>query len=353
MTTHTRLAVIGAGVIGQTHIETIAKTPGAELAAIVEPGPQGKALAQRHGAALHGDVAALIAQGGIDGAIVATPNHTHLPVSRALLEAGIAVLLEKPVAEDLAAAAHLVALTRQHRAPLLVGHHRRHNPIVKAARKAIADGMIGDLVVANVVTSLFKPDSYFAADWRRTAGAGGPLLINLIHEIDLLRHFFGEIAEVQALTSDAQRGFPVEDSAAITLRFQSGALGGMVISDTASGPWAWDITAGENPGRFPAHPVSAHHYAGTKGGLSLPDLTVWRHPGAPDWTVPMTPRKLPVEPADPYIAQISHFAKVIASQAPPLVPAHDGSVNMACIEAIHRSARTGRTVRVDLSPLDG
>ncbi|WP_298856683.1 Gfo/Idh/MocA family oxidoreductase [uncultured Paracoccus sp.] len=351
MSAQTRLAVIGGGVIGRTHIQTIATVPEMTLVALVEPGEAGPDLARDHGARLYRNVEDMIAAGGIDGAIVATPNHTHLPISAALLGAGIPVLLEKPVAEDMAAAARLVSLTRRSETPLLVGHHRRHNPIVRAARKAIAEGVIGDLVAATVVTTLMKPRDYFAADWRRTAGSGGPLLINLIHEIDMLRHFFGEIAEVQALVSNARRGLPVEDSAAIALRMQSGAVVGMTISDAAAGPWAWDISAGENPARFPAHPVSAHHYAGTRAGLSLPDLTLWRHSGAADWTNPMQPTRLPVAHADPYIAQIAHFAKVIARKAQPLVTAMDGSIDMACVEAIHRSGRTGRCVAVDLSPL--
>lgn len=351
MNTEARIAVIGAGLIGQTHIETIARTPGTRLAAIVEPGAQGFEIAERSGVPLFRDLAGLIASGQIDGTIVATPNATHLPVSQALLEAGIAVLLEKPVAESLDAAARLVALTRQHDSPLLVGHHRRHNPIIKAAREAVRDGAIGDLVIGNVVTTLMKPAPYFDTEWRRLPGSGGPLLINLIHEIDLIRHFFGEIAEVQAQVSNARRGLEVEESAAVTLRMVSGALVGMTISDAASGPWAWDLTAGENPTRFPAHPVSAHHYAGSLGGLSLPDLTLWRHPGAPDWTVEMAPRRLPFDPADPYVAQLSHFREVIAGRALPLITAADGAANMACIDAILTAARSGQTAQVDLSLL--
>lgn len=351
MASDLRLAVIGAGVIGRTHIDTVSRCAGARVAAIVEPGPQGIALATELGVAHHGDMEALIAAGGIDGAIVATPNATHLPIAAALMAAGIPVLLEKPVAESLLAAAQLVALTRTQSTPLLVGHHRRHNPIVKTARQAIQQGRIGDLVVANVVTTLMKPASYFTADWRRSPGSGGPLLINLIHEIDMIRHFFGEVAEVQAMSSSGQRGFAVEDSAAVTLRLVSGGLVVMTISDAAAGPWAWDVTAGENPGRLPSHPVSAHHYAGTVGGLSLPDLTLWLHPAAPDWTAEMIPQWLTVTPADPYVAQILHFLDVIAGRAAPLISAHDGAANIACTEAIIASARSGKVCLVDLSTL--
>lgn len=353
MNADTPLAVIGAGLIGQTHIETIARTPGARLAAIVEPGPQGPQIAGKSGARLYRDLDAMIAAGGVAGAIVATPNATHLPVSRALLQAGIPVLLEKPVAENITAAAQLVELSQGSDSPLLVGHHRRHNPIIRTARQAIAGGAIGELVVANVVTTLMKPLPYFETEWRRLPGSGGPLLINLIHEIDLIRHFFGEVAEAQAQVSNQRRGLEVEESAAVTLRMASGALVGMVISDAACGPWAWDVTAGENPTRFPAHPVSAHHYAGTAGGLSLPDLTLWRHPGAPDWTVRMVPETLNADSADPYSAQLSHFLAVIAGRAQPLISARDGAANMAVTEAILQAVQTGRTARVDLSPLGG
>ena len=82
---------------------------------------------------------------------------------------------------------------------------------------------MGRLTCASVLYTFFKPDEYFALEWRRRAG-GGPILINLIHEIDLIRYVCGEIAEVEAITSNAVRGFEVEDTAAVILRLANGAL---------------------------------------------------------------------------------------------------------------------------------
>lgn len=345
-----RIAVVGAGVIGRTHIDTLAHVDGLELAAIVEPAPGGRTLAGERGVPCHADVAALIAAGGIDGAVVAVPNALHLPVTGALLEAGIPVLIEKPVAESVTSAAALIALQARTGTPALVGHHRRHNAKVKAAKAAIEGGAIGDLAVATVTCTLMKPASYFDAAWRRTPGVGGPILINLIHEVDLLRHFFGEVACVQALAGHRIRGLPVEDTAAALLTFERGGVATLAICDAAAGPWSWDMASGENTARFPAYDVSTHIYGGSLGGLSLPDLRLWRHDGALDWTVPMKPTVPAFAWADAYVAQLTHFGAVIQGAA-PLIGIADGSANIVVCDAIHEAARSGGVRSVDLAAL--
>ncbi|GGD25179.1 Gfo/Idh/MocA family protein [Sinisalibacter lacisalsi] len=335
-----RIAIVGAGIIGHTHAATLADVRGVALSAVVDP-IAGADVAERHGVPLFTDVGALLDAGVADAAIVASPNDTHVPITSALLRAGLPVLLEKPVANSVADGEALIAVAEETGVPVLVGHHRRHNPIIKAAKAAITAGRLGDLVTATVNSTLAKPSSYFDVAWRRGSASGGPLSINLIHEIDLLRHFWGEVAEVRAFASNHHRGFDVEDTAAAILVFASGGIATLTISDAATGPWAWDVTAGENPARFPAHDTIAHAYAGTLAALSLPDLAFWRPADEPDWTVRMTRGTLPCTPADPYIGQIEHFAAVARGNASPLVSLADGVANMRVIEAIKTSAANG------------
>lgn len=347
----TRIGLIGAGVIGAFHAETIARTDGFRLAGIVDPAPAARTIAAGNDVRVFPDIRSMIEAGVMDAAIVATPNELHVPAATQLLEAGLPVLVEKPVANTVEEASTLVDIQRRTGVPLLVGHHRRHNPIIRAAKAAIDGGAIGRLVNASVTGMLYKDAPYFDTAWRVTPGVGGPLLINLIHEVDLLRHLFGEIASALAIVSNAERGLEVEDTAAVVLRFAAGGMAAIAISDAAVGPWAWDISAGDNLARFPAHPVQSHLFAGSAGGLSLPDLALWTHEGTPDWRKTLTRSVLTVEPEDCYQAQLRHFGRVIGGMEPSLVPALEGARNLAALAAIRTSAAAGREMPVAAIPV--
>ena len=124
------------------------------------------------------------------------------------------ILIEKPVTDTLETAAALIAEVRKGGIKSLVGHHRRHHLPVKTLKALLLDGRIGDVVGVSAIWATHKPADYFkTAPWRSEAG-GGPILINLIHEIDFLRFTVGEIVAVEAIASNRQRGFAVEDTAA-------------------------------------------------------------------------------------------------------------------------------------------
>ena len=131
--------------------------------------------------------------------------------------------------------------------------------MVTKARELISAGAIGPLTAVNATWLLRKHDTYYEAQWRREAG-GGFILINLIHEIDNLRFIAGEIESVQAIVSNARRGFAVADTAAVLLRFSNGALGTLTASDTTPSPWAWEINSGENV-QYPHQPDNCYAYS--------------------------------------------------------------------------------------------
>ncbi|MCI4665979.1 MAG: Gfo/Idh/MocA family oxidoreductase [Neomegalonema sp.] len=333
-----RIAVVGAGLIGRRHAAAVART--AQLAAIVEPNQElGAAVAEQFGAPWSPSLADLIAGGEVDGVILATPNQAHVAGGEACVAAGLPVLIEKPLCDDLAAGRRLVSAAEAAGAPLAVGHHRRHNPIIRQAKALIDEGRLGRIATASAFCMFYKPDAYFDVAWRSQPG-GGPVYINLAHDIDLLRFLCGPIAEVSAMEANAIRGGQVEDSAVVNLRFASGAIGAMTISDTVVSPWSWELTARENPA-YPATDQNAYFVGGEKASLALPNLTLWRHDGAPSWNAPISAARTPIAFADPIDLQAAQFAAVIQHGEAPLVSGRDGLAAVAVIEAIKRSAATG------------
>jgi predicted dehydrogenase len=344
MTGKVRIAVVGAGLIGARHIAHVAESSEASLHSVVDPTPAGAELAARHGARHFASLDALLAADRPDGIILATPNNLHAPQGLRCIAAGIPTLVEKPIADDIAAAEALVAAARTAKIPLLVGHHRRHNPLVAEARDIVHSGALGRIVAAHAFFWIRKPDDYFDVAWRRQPGAG-PLLVNLIHDIDMLRHFCGEVEAVQAFQSNAERGHEVEDSAVVTLVFASGALGTVSISDAIASPWSWEHTASENRD-YPRTDQIFMHIGGSQASLALPGLEIWRHRGANGWLQPLTSERRVIPEQDPLRCQIAHFARVIRDGEAPLVSGEDGLNNLRVVDAVKRAAASGRTEKV-------
>jgi predicted dehydrogenase len=226
--------------------------------------------------------------------------------------------------------------------PAIVGHQRRQNPIMQRAKQIISSGKLGRPVCLTAMSTWLKPNEYFETAWRRQKG-GGPILINLIHDVDQLRYLFGDIAAVQAMTSNAIRGFEVEDTAIILLRFRNGALGTVTVSDTAAASWNWDLSAGEAE-RFPKQDVNSHFLSGTDGSLTLPRLDYWHYREDKGWHDELTQERTALHFGDPYAEQMRHFRAVIEDEEAPVCSAEDGMRSLQATLAVAEAARTGNEI---------
>lgn len=321
-----RIIVLGAGLIGARHVAAAVRH--GRLAAIVDFTDEAKRLAAQHGVPCFDSLEECLKTCAADGVVVATPNQFHAEQAVRCLESGLPVLIEKPIADTMGNAARIADASDRTRVPVLVGHHRRHNAIIKRAKAMIEAGALGRLVSVHGQFLLYKPQDYFDAVWRTKTG-GGPLMINLIHDVDLLRHLCGEIVDVEAMRSTSVRGFDVEDTAALMFRFQNGALGTFNVSDTAVAPWSWEMTSGENP-IYPRLRQSCYQICGTEASLSLPDLTLWSHDGPRSWWSPMSEKAGDVTSNDAFDDQFLHFLDVLAGSA-PLVSASEGMASLKVV----------------------
>jgi predicted dehydrogenase len=252
------------------------------------------------------------------------------------------VLVEKPIADALEDARRICDAAAAAKLPAIVGHQRRQNSIMRRAKQMVAAGKLGRPVCLTAMSTWLKPAEYFQTAWRRNKG-GGPILINLIHDIDQLRFLFGDIATVQAMTSNTIRGFEVEDTAVILLRFGNGALGTVTVSDTATAPWNWDLSAGEAE-RFPKQDVNSHFLSGTEGSLTLPRLDYWHYREGKGWHDELTEERTALHYGDPYAEQMRHFRAVIEGEEEPVCSADDAMRSLEATLAVAEAARTGKEV---------
>jgi predicted dehydrogenase len=344
--TRTRIAIAGAGYIGQAHMAVARASARVMLSAIVDPAPAAADIAAQAGVPLYQSLEELLARDRPDGLILATPNPLHVPQALKCIDAKLPILLEKPIATTVAEGVKLVQRVKETGARVLIGHHRAHSPIMAKACEVIASGQLGQLVAVMGSATFLKPDHYFAdAPWRREPGAG-PILLNMIHEVHNLRMMCGDIVAVQAFASHATRGFAVEDTVSINLRFANGVLGSFLLSDTAACARSWEQTSRENKAYASYDDEDCYVVTGTNGSLSVPTMRLKTYPRPEDrsWWKEFEVGVAGMVRDDPLKHQMEHFGCVVRGEVEPLVSAQDGLLNLRITEAIAQAARSGQTV---------
>lgn len=340
------IVIIGAGLIGPRHAQAVEKCSSAKLAAFVDVSPATQAVADSYGVPFFTSISGLLADNKPDAAIICTPNHTHVSISRELLAAGVHVLVEKPISTDSAEGQSLVQYADSCNLKLLVGHHRRFNPYIIAAKRALHENIVGKPIAVNGVWALKKPDTYYQPPmaWHATSESGGVIRTNLVHEIDILQHLLGPITRVYAEGSQAQRGHAAEEGAAIVLRFASGVVGTFLISDSTPSGHNFESGTGENP-MIPRSGLDFYRIFGTEGVLSVPDMTVSK---SEDWTEALESKRLEVErDAVPFELQIEHFVKVVKGEEQPSCSGEAGVSAVVVCEAVAKAIKDGVPVNIE------
>lgn len=259
------------------------------------------------------------------------------------LEARQTVLVEKPITATLAEADEVTRFAEQQGCHVLVGHQRRYYPCAAEAREIIAQGRIGKLMGVTGQWTTRKDDDYYSAAWRRDVKAG-PILTNLIHEIDLLRFICGDIATVSAEVTHHDQEFDKEDAVAISMKFVNSAVGTFLLSDRTPTPWTWEMALGESV-RFPKTGQNAIRFLGTEGALDFPNLTLWSHADSDgDWHDEITAEQIKTPFVDAYIAQCRHLCAIVRGTETPIIDARNGSKSLAATLAAASSAASGRRV---------
>ncbi|KAL1887380.1 hypothetical protein Sste5346_010260 [Sporothrix stenoceras] len=368
-----KIAIVGfSGLIGKRHTKHVLENQSVDLVALVDPSPVAPALKTALGVPdavpLLVNVTELLQSITVsrpDCALVCTPHQTHAHIATELVEAGIHVFVEKPVTDEVQPGRDLVAQAKAKGVHLLVGHHRRFNPYIAATKKALDGGVVGDVLAVSGLWTAFKPDPYFNADpalaWRKFRSRGGGVVLNnFVHEADCMQHLFGRIVRVHAEEITPQRCAPdepdrVEEGVALTLRFESGAVGTYILSDAVVSPHNFEMGTGENP-HIPRvrvagsnrDEIDVYRIFGTKGTLSVPDMTLSSYAGDRSWNEELQRQKLTIDsdPRVPLERQLDHFVRVVRGEE---VPNCDGKAGLEALQvcrAILESLETSSTIDI-------
>ena len=341
----TKLALIGVGTIGKRHLQAISEVADAELVAIVDTDPLAESVAEKANARFFSSARQMLREMQPHGVIVCTPTEDHLKPVLDSIELNTHVLVEKPIAPSLDEAQQMIDHSKQFNKQVLVGHHRRYSEQIQQTKRMIGNGILGQLVGGSGIWATRKPDSYFEPEWRKKR-TSGPVLINLIHEIDIFRHICGEISSISATVASGIRQHPKEETSAVLLQFQSGALGTFLLSDVSPSPWTWEQATGENP-RFPKSLQNVYRFIGTKASLEFPNLIVWRHVGnESDWHQEISAEVLRCDARDAYAEQIRHFCAVINNKERPRIDSVDATKTLKATLAVFEASEKG--IRVQL-----
>lgn len=336
-----RFAVVGCGDIGNRNARAVARASNAELVLVQDAVPSlAEAAAHAHGGTVVSDLAQALDPRRVDAVLLSVPHDLHAPLVEQAAQAGLHVVVEKPLAVDLASARASVAAAARAGVVLSVCFPYRYEAAPAAARALAEAGALGAFRGAAVLFHADKPPSYWrggfsgraTSDWRtsRARSGGGVMIMNLTHHIDLLRHVTGcEAVEVmaQARREPAQE---VEDAIAVTVRFEGGAIG--TLSGSAS-------TRGAPPSRV--------ELWGDLGTLQLePEPRVYSDVALPGLVTGRW-NTLPTDPVDERTVYLERFVQAVLEQRPPDVTGEDGLAVQALVEAVYRSADSGRPELVE------
>lgn len=279
----------------------------------------------------------LVADDKLDIVVICTPPDIHHEIARASLEAGKHVLCEKPLTRNSRDAQALVDVAREHGRVLKCGFNHRHHPAMQEAYRVITAGGIGDPITARAVYGICgRPGC--ETEWRSdpTRAAGGQLMEQGIHAIDLFRWFIGEFDAVSA--DVATHVFPIqplEDTASALLHRKDGVTATVHSS----------ITQWRNRFRFELYGSEGYiEIAGLGGSYDLQRL----HIGARDPNAPFSERVIDYRGGDKsWAAEWSHFMGAIVDGSPMIGTGADGVAASRIVEAAYRSARERRRVDIE------
>jgi UDP-N-acetyl-2-amino-2-deoxyglucuronate dehydrogenase len=361
-----KTAVVGIGKVTGLHAAALSKLSESQFTAVCSSNSEKAAsFAREYNIRGYTDVSEMVRKEKIDVVIICTPHPFHRAPAIAAMEAGAHVLIEKPFASSLEDCDAMLVTSKKNNKQIGVICQRRWLKPVQRVKAAIDAGKIGKPVFGTVNMLGWRDEKYYSSDpWRGSwKGEGGGVLVNQApHQLDLLQWFMGDIDELYGVWSNLNHPYiEVEDTANAIIKFKSGAIGNIIVSNSQKpGIYGKVHVHGENGASVGVQTDGgAMFIAGMSNILEPPINDLWTIPGEKNLRENMVKEdsdffmslKNPMEYF--HERQIEDFLRAVLEGRKPLITGEDGRVTVEIFTAIYRSTRDHMPVKWPLLPEKG
>jgi predicted dehydrogenase len=358
--TRVRTGLVGCGKVGLIHAAALHGLPESDFVAVCDSAPARAAeFAGRYGTRPFTDVGTMLRESGVEAVVIGTPHPLHAAPAVRAAEAGVHVLVEKPLAASLGDCDAMLAAARRAGVRLGVISQRRFYEPVRRLKAAIDAGKIGTPVLGVFEMFSWRDRAYYESDpWRgKWASEGGGVLVNQSpHQLDLLQWFMGPIDEVSGCWANLNHPYiEVEDTALAMIRFRSGGLGSVVTSVSQKpGLYTRVHVHGSNGASVGVETDRGATFVAGVSSIAEPPLNdLWTVPGEEhllaEFQAEDRARFAQLDATTHYHAlQIQDFLRAVLEGRPPAVTGEEGRVVVELFAAIYRSNRERRPVKFPL-----
>lgn len=346
-----RLGVIGVGSISEMHLKNATELENVEIAAVCDISRERvEQMAAQYGGKAFRDYKEMFSSGLCDSVLITTPHYQHTEIGIAALEAGLHVLVEKPISVHKADCERLIAAHKDKNIVFAAMFNQRTDPHYTKIKNIIDSGQLGELVRINwTVTDWFRTYAYYkSGSWRATwQGEGGGVLLNQCpHQLDLLQWLTGMPVKVCAFCKfGAKHDIEVEDEVTAYLEYANGASG-VFITSTGEAPGTNRLEICGEMGKLVAEDGTLKFYRNEMAATEFSKTTTEGFAKPDVWDI-----NIPISGTGGQHREIlENFAAAILEGKELIAPAEEGIKSVELGNAMLYSTLKGGTIEL---PLDG
>ena len=357
-----KTGIIGTGKVGHLHAAALASNQKSEFIAVLgRTTGKTQKFADQYGVKAYTDLDAFLKESGVEAVCICTPHPAHRDPSVAAAEAGIHLLIEKPLASSLEDCDAILGAVEKSGVKLGMLCQRRFYEPCARIREGIKAGKIGRPILGSVTVLGWRDQDYYDSDpWRGTwKDEGGGVLVNqAVHQLDLLLWYMGPVAEVSGYWGNLNHpSIEVDDTAVASIRFNSGALGQVLVSNSYNPAIHGKVSIlGSNGSLVGVQTDGGAMFIAGMSKIEEPPLNdYWTVPGEesklPEWIKEDTAQFNRINAMEHYHAlNIDDFLEAIIEDREPCVSGQAGRETVELFTAIYRSGRDGKSIQYPLYP---